>query len=126
MCKPRVQSDKTLSRNMGSAAQAGELIAAARLRSSAWKPSKAEHSRFAICSPPLFYSIKRLVFALCHFVIRTISESSTSSCAEKLTCCATGRVSLLRMPICRCASATFRAAVSRWRIASLNDLPPAL
>ncbi len=64
--------------------------------------------------------------ALRHCVIRTISASSTSSCAAKLTCCATGSVSLLRIGVCRCASATLRAAVSRWTIVSLNDFVPPL
>jgi len=36
-----------------------------------------------------------------HCVIRTISASSTSSCDAKLTCCAAGNVSLLRMGMCK-------------------------
>jgi hypothetical protein len=59
-----------------------------------------------------------------HCVTRTISESSTSRCAAKLTCCGAGRISLFRMGIWRCASATLRAELSKCRMVSLNDLPP--
>ncbi len=62
--------------------------------------------------------------ARCHFIIRTISESSTSSCRPQFTCCAAGSVSLLRIAMCRCASATLRAPFSRWCMVSLKDLPP--
>src|ERR1700722_2570721 len=63
--------------------------------------------------------------ALGHCDIRTISESSKSIPDAKLTCWVVGSVSLVRICVCKCPSATFLAPLSRCSIASRNDFEPA-
>ena len=61
-----------------------------------------------------------------YFSSRTISANKTSKSLEKLTCVLLGNISLLRICVCKCASAIFLDDDSRFVIDCLNDLLPPL